>query len=345
MPALRPDHIAVVNVRPAYDASLAAGVSPEDLETLGLPAAVMADPDGAVPGSATYAHFEHMAALPGNADFVLDAVQRHTFGTLGVVGLACKTLDTIYEALACHQRFQHLTNQTARYHPTLDGSHLVFRDERWGPPRPGLLRVSEYTTLVALQLLRLATERPVSAVALHTRSPSMSPALRARFEDFLGAPVQLGAEHTALVLDVEVLTMPVQSADPELAGYFLRRLGQAAQFPPDEPELIHEVRRSIQHALATGRPTSDRVARHLAMSARTLQRRLKELDVTFADLLEETRRGLAERYLADPALTLAEVAYLCGYQEQTSFFRAFRQWTGETPAARRQALTGSDAVD
>ncbi|MCA9566293.1 MAG: helix-turn-helix transcriptional regulator [Myxococcales bacterium] len=76
------------------------------------------------------------------------------------------------------------------------------------------------------------------------------------------------------------------------------------------------------------------------MSPRTLQRRLTEHDVTYAGLLEQTRRGLAERYLADPNLTLAEVAYLCGYEEQTSFFRAFRQWTGETPASRRATLTG-----
>jgi len=338
MPELRPDHIAVVNVRPAYDASLAAGATVEELDALGLPAAVMHDPEGAVPGAATYRHFEWMAARPGYDDFVLDAVQRHTFGTLGVVGLACKTLDTIHEALMCHQRFQHLTNQTARYHPSLDDGALVFRDERWGTPTEGLLRVSEYTTLVAMQLLRLATEVPVAAVAMHTRRPELSAALRQRFEDFLQAPVHVGSEHTALVLDAEVLMMPVQSADAELAGYFRARLEQAAQFTPGEPELLRQVRRAIQHALATGRPTSDRVARHLAMSPRTLQRRLQALGLTYGHLLEETRRGLAERYLGDPTLTLAEVAYLCGYEEQTSFFRAFRQWTGETPAARRAAL-------
>jgi len=344
MPALPPHHIAVVNVRPAYEASLAAGVSREELAALGLPEAVMSDPDGAVSGEATYRHFEHMAGLPNYADFVLDAVRRHTFGTLGVVGLACKTLDTIGEALMCHQRFQHLTNQTARYHPSIEGEHLVFREERWGAPRPGLLRVSEYTALVALQLLHLATERPVAAVAMHTRSPSVAPALRSMFEAFLDAPVHAGADHTALVLDAQVLMLPVQSADPELAGYFQARLHEAAQFVPGEPELLREVRAAIQHALATGPPTSGRVARHLAMSPRTLQRRLKEHEVGFAQLLEQTRQGLAERYLADPGLTLAEVAYLCGYQEQTSFFRAFRQWTGETPSARRAVLTGGGGV-
>ncbi|MEQ1566635.1 MAG: helix-turn-helix domain-containing protein [Myxococcota bacterium] len=345
MRVLRPDHIAVVNVLPAYRASLARGVTASDLEAIGLPAAVMADPDGAVHGDATYRHFEHMAGLPGYADFVQEAVLGHTFGTLGVVGLACKTLDTVAEALLCHQRFQHLTNQTARYHATLEGPHLVFRDERWGEPRPGLLRLSEYTALVALQLLRLATERPVPAVELRTRSASLPPALRSVFEAFLGAPVRAGAAHTELVLDAAVLALPVQSADAELAAYFQARLHQAAQLEPGEPELLRRVRRAIQHALATGSPTIEHVARQVAVSPRTLQRRLREHGLGYAELLEQTRRGLAERYLGDPRLTLAEVAYLCGYAEQTSFFRAFRQWTGETPAARRAALTGSSVGD
>ena len=340
MSELGPDQIAVVNVRPAYDASLAAGVTVEELDRAGLPAAVLADPDGAVSGAATYQHFELMAERPGYADFVRDSVLRHTFGTLGLVGLACKTLSTIYEALLCHQRFQHLTNRTARYHHAIDGPHLIFRDERWGVPRPGLLQVSEYTALVALQLLRLATEQEVHAVALHTRSPTMSPALREMFEAYLGAPVHTGADHTALVLDTRVLMMPVQSADAELAAYFHATLQRSAMLEPGEPELVNRTRTAIQHTLATGRPTMARVAGELAMSPRTLQRRLKEHQLSFGQLLEHTRQGLAERYLADPNLSLAEVAYLCGYEEQTSFFRAFRQWTGQTPLERRTDLLG-----
>ncbi len=338
MPALPPNHIAIANVLPAYETSLAAGVSADTLAVLGLAAASMSDPDGAVSGEATYKHFEHMAGLPDYAGFVAASVRRHTFKTLGVVGLACKTLNTIHEALACHQRFQHLTNKTARYHSSAQNMQLVFREERWGKPRAGLLLVSEYTALVAMQLLRLATGGHVPALALHTRSPKVSRALRSMMEAYLDAPVHVDAEHTALVLDVRVLGLPVQSADPELADYFQAKLMASAQFVAGEPEVLNRVRESIQYALATGKPTSARVAKQLAMSPRTLQRRLQEHGFTFAQLLEQTRRGLAERYLADASLTLAEVAYLCGYSEQTSFFRAFRQWTAETPTQRRAAL-------
>lgn len=344
MSALAPNHIAVTNVRPAYAASLAAGVSPLALENLGLAATTLADPDGAVHGQATYAHFEAMAARPDYADFVADAVHRHTFSTLGIVGLACKTLDTIQGALACHHRFQHLTNQTARYHNHIQDSVLIFREERWGAPRPGLLYVSEYTALVALQLLRLATQSEVPALALHTRSASISAPLLAMMSSYLKAPVHLGAQHTALHVDARVLAMPVQSADAELAAYFQGKLTRAAQVVDGEPEVLRRVRGAIQYTLATGKPTSARVAKQLAMSPRTLQRRLKAHDRSFAGILEHTRRGLAERYLADPSLNLAEVAYLCGYSEQSSFFRAFRQWTGQTPTARRAALlSGSKA--
>ncbi|MFT5587455.1 MAG: AraC-like DNA-binding protein [Cognaticolwellia sp.] len=343
MPALPPDHIAIANVLPAYETSLAAGVSAAELQALGLSTASMSDPDGAVSGEATYRHFEHMAGLPDYAAFLRASVQRHTFGTLGIVGLACKTLNTVHEALICHQRFQHLTNKTARYHSSAENMQLVFREERWGKPRAGLLLVSEYTALVAMQLLRTATGGHVPALALHTRSPRVSQALRSMMEDYLGAPVHVDAEHTALVLDVRVLGLPIQSADPELADYFQAKLHKSAQFVPDEPELLNQVRKTIQYALATGKPTATRIAKQLGMSPRTLQRRLTQHQVNYAQLLEQTRRGLAEKYLADTALTLAEVAYLCGYSEQTSFFRAFRQWTGETPSARRANLLARES--
>lgn len=339
MPALQPDYIAVVNVRPAYDTSRAMGVCATELQAIGLPPATMADPDGAVRGEATYRHFELMAARTDYPRFVRQAVQRHTFSTLGVVGLACKTLDTIQEALRCHQRFQHLTNRTARYHSSLEGANLVFADERWGPPRPGLLMVSEYTALVALQLLRLATDHPVSAVALHTRSPSLSPSLRRMFEEFLGGSVHTGRDRTALVVHADVLALPVGSADAELADYFRRKLQPFDSTDPAGPALLREVHHAIQLSLAAGRPTAARVGRHLGMSSRTLQRRLNAHGVAFSRLLEQTRRSLAEGYLADPSITLAEVAYLCGYEEQTSFFRAFRKWTGQTPSARRAELS------
>lgn len=87
-----------------------------------------------------------------------------------------------------------------------------------------------------------------------------------------------------------------------------------------------------------GAPTAEQVARALGLSRRSLQRRLAEQGPTFAELLESTRRTLARGYLGDPALSLAEIAFLLGYREQSSFFRAFKRWYGQTPAGYRLGL-------
>jgi AraC-like DNA-binding protein len=339
MSPLSTDQLQVLNVRPAYAASRARGVSSAALEAVGLPEAVLQQQDGVVTGQATYQHMELMAERADFPEFLLDAVQRHTVSSLGVVGLACKTLRTLGEAMACHQRFQHLTNQTARYTSVVEGDTVVLREERWGPPRLGLLLVSDYTMLVAVRLMTLAAGQAPPVRAVTSRRPDMPAALRAAMASSLQAPIQTGAPHASLTLPAAWLQQPVHTADEELADYFRQCLARAAATAPDESLLLGQVRSAIQAALATGTPRGAEVSRRLAMSQRTLQRRLCEAGVTFEQLVSDTRRRLAEGYLADATLSLAEVAYLLGYREESAFFRACQRWVGQTPTAWRAQLS------
>jgi AraC-like DNA-binding protein len=96
------------------------------------------------------------------------------------------------------------------------------------------------------------------------------------------------------------------------------------------------VRRQIVRLARDGEPSLEKVAEALHVSPRTLRRRLQERDRQFRTLRDDTLRRLAEDHLRDPRLQLAEVALLLGYSEQSAFTRAFRRWTGETPAAFRK---------
>ena len=78
-------------------------------------------------------------------------------------------------------------------------------------------------------------------------------------------------------------------------------------------------------------PTLERTAHALGMSPRTLRRRLADEGTTFSNLLAEVRRDLAQRYLGDRALSIAEVAFILGFSEASAFHRAFRRWTNTTP--------------
>jgi AraC-like DNA-binding protein len=86
------------------------------------------------------------------------------------------------------------------------------------------------------------------------------------------------------------------------------------------------------------RPTLEALAAANHLSVRTLQRRLSERDDSFQALLARTRYRLAKEYLRDPRLELTDVAALLGYSEHSAFTRAFRHWSGESPARWRRRL-------
>lgn len=332
--------IEACNVRPAFEASLAFGVGEDELAArAGLTRALLATGDAHVSADATYAHMELMFGKPRFAAFLVAAARSHTLASMGVVGLACKTAATIGEAMACHQRFGHLTNRTARYSSRVVGHRLVLAERRDGPARLGSLLISDYAMLIAAHILR--QHAPGAVVhEMHSRRTEVGEDDRIAFAEILGdAAIRVGAEHAELHLDAAILTQSVPSSDRELADYFSRVLAQSAvETSPAEDPLLHRVRAAIRDALVRGPPPAADIARRLGLGQRTLQRRLLELGTTFAGELESTRRSLAAGYLRDASLSLAEVAYLLGYDEQPSFFRAFRRWYGTTPGAWRRGV-------
>jgi AraC-like DNA-binding protein len=108
---------------------------------------------------------------------------------------------------------------------------------------------------------------------------------------------------------------------------------------PREDGLLQTARHAIAEAMRDGDPKLARVAKKLAMSSRTLQRRVKEHGVDFKKLVDDTRRRFALNYLKERKHTLTEVAFLLGYSELSALNRAFKRWTGSTPLDyRRRAL-------
>ena len=101
--------------------------------------------------------------------------------------------------------------------------------------------------------------------------------------------------------------------------------------------IAERVRAALLELLPSGHPTMDAVARSLAVSTRTLQRRLRDEGTTYQAVLGETREALARHYLTSSQMPTAEISFLLGYEEPNSFYRAFRGWTGETPHAVRSA--------
>ena len=160
---------------------------------------------------------------------------------------------------------------------------------------------------------------------------------RALYEAHFGCAVAFGALQNVLVFEQADLQRPFVTHNAEVLALVAPQLEaelaqQLAQFT-----LRDQVKATLKKTLAGQRPELRAVARELGVSRRTLQRRLSDERVTFQQLIAEARRELARHYLQHSSLELNETAYLLGYEDPNSFFRAFQQWEGTSPGEWRAA--------
>jgi AraC-like DNA-binding protein len=139
-------------------------------------------------------------------------------------------------------------------------------------------------------------------------------------------------------LDTEGFEQLIPAADQRLCRTLKKYFEQISHDSAQEKGLVASVRKTVTELMSDGNPKLAQVAKKLAMGPRTLQRRLKEYEVDFKKLVEETRYRLAVSYLRDSRNTLMEIAFLLGYSEVSAFNRAFKRWTGSTPLDYRRML-------
>ncbi|TCM96413.1 AraC-like DNA-binding protein [Paenibacillus sp. BK033] len=200
----------------------------------------------------------------------------------------------------------------------------------WSDPQhsgPPMLIAITLATL--LELGRRGTGRLINAKLVEFTFPFMK---AGTLEDYMGCPVRFGAEHNRLTLKRSDLDLPFLSYNEELLEILTPALERSLDDRESRFSIVQTVKRLIKRGLAGSRPDMLIVARDLGISERTLQRRLAEEGTSFKKILSHVRHEMALTYLKDPSLEIHEVAFLTGYEDQNSFYRAFRSWEGETPA-------------
>lgn len=162
-----------------------------------------------------------------------------------------------------------------------------------------------------------------------------------------GAPVQFDAPSSALVMPRRVLSLPNVQNEQTLSE-FLRETPYRLVVPSYMPPSLQDRLRALFTQMpGEAPPTSEEVASRVGMSVSTLRRKLAAEGISWQELKEEGRRAAALRYVADTELPIAEVTRLLGFDEASTFFRAFRRWTGTTPSRYRAELKSDteDAID
>jgi AraC-like DNA-binding protein len=181
-----------------------------------------------------------------------------------------------------------------------------------------VLCVARHGTGTRLSPLRIELVRP----------PAHEKILRRHFE----SPIVFGATRNAMVFRAADAALPFVTRNAELLAILAPQFDQELKQHKDQETFPERVRSAIQRKLAGQRPKIEEIARDLHISSRTLQRRLRDAGYSFQQVLEEARHQLARHYLNNSLLELSETAYLLGYEDASSFVRAFRTWEGVPPA-------------
>jgi len=173
--------------------------------------------------------------------------------------------------------------------------------------------------------------KPKAVTFVHAEPPCA-----AEYVALFKAPVQFSAARDSMTLSLADVDKHLAGANPQLARLndqvMIEYLGKL-----DKDNIIDRVAAVMIDILPSGDVTDEKVAEQLNMSARSLQRRLKEAGTNFRTLLEGVRKDLASTYVHDPDVELVEVAFLLGFSDQSAFSRAFKRWTGHTPSEFRMS--------
>jgi AraC-like DNA-binding protein len=159
---------------------------------------------------------------------------------------------------------------------------------------------------------------------------------RGPFERFFGGRIDFGAEEDVLLLRREILNLPLPEHTPEFVAQFEAYASALIRRMTEPSGIVERVRQTIEEGLLAGSAREALIADRLAMTVRTMHRRLADAGTSFRELRDEFLRQRAEQLLREHRVPIGEVSYLLGYAEPSNFHRAFRRWTGLTPAEWRE---------
>lgn len=252
---------------------------------------------------------------------------------LGALGLAIKTAPTVADALDRLVRYVLVLSDTLEYELHDQPAGRVFALTGRPHHRRGAALANECALAAVISTLRQSVGTPLTPVRVTFRHPA--PATDLHHKGFFGCPVAFGARIDGVQLDNSQLSQPMLLADDGLSAYLLSRLDDLRTHTTPR-SLVDDVRSAVAAALPDGQPHKSQIARRLGMSDRSLHRHLADHGQTFQSIANQARRDAAESLLGSTDHTLADIAFLTGFSDQTAFTRAFKRWTGQTPAAFRQ---------
>jgi len=304
----------------------------EILRRARLDPAHLEDPDARVPHAAVLRFWEEATRATGEASLGLrlgSMVRPAAFDALGYVFRISACLGDGMRRLAQYYRFLDDALRLAVEADDRECRIVVITPARALLPRP----VAEFLLAAMTLSIRMAT-RDEGVHPSQVEFTFGRPASLEGYQRYFRAPTRFARAANALVFPVGMLERPFPGAEPELREVLERRVRDVIARLPRVDSLADGARGVLGQRLPEGRPTAADVARRLAVSERTLRRRLRAEGTSLRALLENVRRTLADQHMR-AGVSLTETAFLLGYADVSAFHRSFKTWTGQTPTAYR----------
>lgn len=305
----------------------------------GIDPSVLTDPDGRVTLEQMGRFWQLSIEQSGDPALGLHAGQVGPSGVYRTMEFLGIYSASVGAGLSRFAEYFPLINSWLRLHTTDDATGgCLWIDTVYGaPPRPA----AEYTVSTVLRRTRSAWGLGWRPTAVRFEFPKSADVAADEYAAVLDCEVEFGAPRTEVVLDRATWDTPVATADEALVTVLEEHAARLRNRLPGGSGLVQSVRDAVAASLPGGDAGLEVVASKLGFTGRTLQRRLADDGLAFADMADMVRHEAAKLRLAERQLSIAEVAYMVGFAEQSSFTRAFKRWTGMSPQAYRLSQAAS----
>ena len=334
--------IAAPTVLAAWTATVVRALQAHGVDGVALARRAGIDPelftvDGARIPLANTTRLWHLAVeATGDPCFGLEVARFVRPATFHALGLGIVASRTFRDALDRIVRFGPvaLTTSVEATGGEQDGAYVLALDWAAGVPRPSYESIEAIAACI-VRTGRFLVGRALSPLEVGLERPTPPPPQPLDpIERFFRCPVHYGYRGYRMAFALDLVDRPLSTGNGELARHadrvveaYLDHIRSAGPVM----EQVHQVVASLLADGGAGEPTPTAVARELAMSNRTLQRRLHEEGTTFRDIVAHVRIGLAKRLIAIDGLATNQVAERLGYSDSAAFRRAFKRRTGMTP--------------
>jgi AraC-like DNA-binding protein len=266
---------------------------------------------------------------------------RYKWASHGIIYELANTAPTLRQSLLDFEAWQLGYSSGAAVYLHRYGQDFAFGYGVYGPAQSGSRQVYDLSIAIGCDILRDLTDGQVSPIEIHLCYDA--PQDLRPYRRILKSPVRFNEVRSCLVIAGRDIDTPRKAADPSKRAIALSRIGGALGMPPGSTgaQLRHLIR---PHILKDDLSVLG-VAKAMGMNRRTLQRRLADEGVSFDAVRDDVRFAAARELLAFTKLEIAEIALALAYKEHSSFSRAFRRWSGVSPAEWRDAVVGGAASD